>query len=167
MRSFLISFLFFIFGLLKSQDQNDFYISDAQGNQSLLVSCNYPFVNNNCISLTAHFPIFKLTDSYAVKAANFTPYSVTSKTVIKEDLDDVFTGIIDLPFSFCFYGKSYKQLVIGSNGMISFDISQANQPNAPNFSDTLPSQNLPKESIFVCFRISIFLKMMILKSVIL
>ena len=148
MRSFLISFLFFIFGLLKSQDQNDFYISDAQGNQSLLVSCNYPFVNNNCISLTAHYPIFKLTDSYAVKAANFTPYSVTSKTVIKEDLDDVFTGIIDLPFSFCFYGKSYKQLVIGSNGMISFDISQANQPNAPNFSDTLPSQNLPKESIF-------------------
>ena len=102
MRSFLISFLFFIFGLLKSQDQNDFYISDAQGNQSLLVSCNYPFVNNNCISLTAHYPIFKLTDSYAVKAANFTPYSVTSKTVIKEDLDDVFTGIIDLPFSFCF-----------------------------------------------------------------
>lgn len=39
-------------------------------------------------------------------------------------------------------------MVIGSNGMISFDTYQANQANPANFSEALPNQNLPKEGIF-------------------
>ncbi|MGB4448523.1 MAG: T9SS type B sorting domain-containing protein [Cloacibacterium sp.] len=53
-----------------------------------------------------------------------------------------------MPFKFCFYGQTYTQLVIGSNGMISFDTYQAYQANGANFSAPLPNQNLPKESVF-------------------
>lgn len=144
----ILALLLLTIGFFKSQSQSDFFISDAQGNQNPTISCSYPFVNGNCVQLTANYPQFRLTDSYRVTSAPYAPYSVPNKTVIKDNLDDVFTGEIDLPFSFCFYGKSYRKLLIGSNGMISFDVNQANQANAPNFSDSLPNQNLPKESIF-------------------
>lgn len=140
--------LLFFFGVYKSQSQSDFYISDSKGDQSLTINCDYPFVNGSCIMLSAHYPQYRLTDSYTVSSTTYAPYTAATKTVIKENLDDTFTGVIDLPFTFCFYGKAYKSLVIGSNGMVSFDTDQANQPNAPNFSDSLPNQNLPKESIF-------------------
>ena len=145
---FLKCFLILFFEILKSQTTSDVYISDVQGNQNPTISCSYPFVNGSCVQLTANYPQFRLTDSYQVSSVPYAPYSAPTKTVIKDNLDDVFTRVIDLPFSFCFYGKSYRKLVIGSNGMISFDTNQANQANAPNFSDTLPNQNLPKESIF-------------------
>ena len=145
---FLKCFLILFFEILKSQTISDVYISDVQGNQNPTISCSYPFVNGSCVQLTANYPQFRLTDSYQVSSVPYAPYSAPTKTVIKDNLDDVFTKVIDLPFSFCFYGKSYRKLVIGSNGMISFDTNQANQANAPNFSDTLPNQNLPKESIF-------------------
>ena len=103
------------------------------------------------MALSANYPSFKQTDNYAVSSINYTPYAVVNKTVITGDLDDSFSGIIDLPFKFCFYGQVYNQLVIGSNGMISFDTYQANQANPANFSEALPNPNLPKEAIFGVF----------------
>lgn len=142
-------FLFiFFFGFVKSQSASDFYISDNQGNENPTVSCNYPFVNGDCVGLTANYAAFKRTDKYTVSAKTFALYASSSKTVIKENLDDEFTSVVDLPFTFCFFDNAYTKIVIGSNGMISFDVAQANQPNAPNFSDTLPSDTLPKLSIF-------------------
>lgn len=152
MKSFSIfkwCFLFTLFfGAIKSQSNSDFYISDNQGNQNPVISCNYPFVNGDCVNLTANYPTFKRTDNYTVSSENFSPYTSSNATIIKENIDDVFTSVINLPFNFCFYNNVYNKIVIGSNGMISFDIAQANQPNAPNFSETLPSAKLPKLSIF-------------------
>ncbi|MFB0967365.1 MAG: hypothetical protein QMB15_07935, partial [Cloacibacterium sp.] len=146
--SFFIAILLVSFSFFKAQTASDFFISDAKNEKEVLVNCNYPLVNGNCVALSANYPSFKQTDNYAVSSINYTPYAVVNKTVIRGDLDDSFSGIIDLPFKFCFYGQVYNQLVIGSNGMISFDTYQANQANAANFSDALPNQNLPKEAIF-------------------
>ena len=148
---YIITLFVISVGFFKSQSQSDFYISDSQGNQNLVIDCNYPLVNGNCVALSANYPSFKQTDNYAVSSINYTPYAVVNKTVITGDLDDSFSGIIDLPFKFCFYGQVYNQLVIGSNGMISFDTYQANQANPANFSEALPNQNLPKEAIFGVF----------------
>lgn len=150
-KNLLLLGLFFVWifvGIFKAQTPSDFYITDDQGSNNPILNCGYPFVNNFCVKLNAHYPQFKLTDTYSVNSIPFSPYTATNKTVIKQNLDDEFTGIIPLPFTFCFYGVAYDKLVIGSNGMISFDINQANQPNAPNFTDTLPNQKLPKQSIF-------------------
>lgn len=149
--SFFIAILLVSFSFFKAQTASDFFISDAKNEREVLVNCNYPLVNGNCVALSANYPSFKQTDNYAVSSINYTPYTVVNKTVITGDLDDSFSGIIDLPFKFCFYGQVYNQLVIGSNGMISFDTYQANQANPANFSEALPNQNLPKEAIFGVF----------------
>ena len=149
--SFFITILLVSFSFFKAQTASDFFISDAKNEKEVLVNCNYPLVNGNCVALSANYPSFKQTDNYAVSSISYTPYTVVNKTVIRGDLDDSFSGIINLPFKFCFYGQVYNQLVIGSNGMISFDTYQANQANPANFSEALPNQNLPKEAIFGVF----------------
>jgi gliding motility-associated-like protein len=40
--------------------------------------------------------------------------------------DDAFTSVINIGFNFDFYGNSYNQLIAGDNGIVSFNISQAN-----------------------------------------
>ncbi len=40
--------------------------------------------------------------------------------------DDSYSGIINIGFSFDFYGNTYTQLVIGSNGIVSFNLGNAN-----------------------------------------
>jgi gliding motility-associated-like protein len=40
--------------------------------------------------------------------------------------DDSYSGVINIGFDFDFYGNTYTQCVIGSNGVISFDLSEAN-----------------------------------------
>lgn len=149
--SFFITILLVSFSFFKAQTASDFFISDARNEKEVLVNCNYPLVNGNCVALSANYPSFKQTDNYAVSSINYTPYAVVNSTVIRGDLDDSFSGIINLPFKFCFYGQVYDHLVIGSNGMISFDTNQANQANPANFSEALPNQNLPKEAIFGVF----------------
>lgn len=154
--SFFITILLVSFSFFKAQTASDFFISDARNEKEVLVNCNYPLVNGNCVTLSANYPSFKQTDNYAVSSIRYTPYAVVSPTVIRGDLDDSFSEKIVLPFKFCFYGQVYDHLVIGSNGMISFDIDQANQANPANFSDALPNQNLPKEAIFGVFHDMVF-----------
>jgi gliding motility-associated-like protein len=40
--------------------------------------------------------------------------------------DDVWSNTVNIGFNFSFYGINYTQCIIGSNGLISFDISKAN-----------------------------------------
>src|SRR5690606_20784063 len=42
--------------------------------------------------------------------------------------DDVFSESIPLPFDFCFFGDTYTSVSIGSNGIISFDPTDASIP---------------------------------------
>jgi gliding motility-associated-like protein len=53
------------------------------------------------------------------------PYSGSS---IKNfgGVDDGFGPVETLPFPFCYFGQTYTQFVIGTNGVISFDIGNAN-----------------------------------------
>lgn len=41
--------------------------------------------------------------------------------------DDVWSGVVNVGFTFNFYGQNYTQCVIGSNGLVSFNTNQANQ----------------------------------------
>ena len=41
--------------------------------------------------------------------------------------DDVWSGTVNIGFTFSFYGQNYTQCVIGSNGLVSFNTSQASQ----------------------------------------
>ena len=45
------------------------------------------------------------------------------------DIDDRWSDVIDLGFEFCFFGETYSQILIGSNGVLSFELDNANSYN--------------------------------------
>jgi len=47
------------------------------------------------------------------------PYNVGTALALS---DDQWSGVIALPFPFCFYGTTYTQCLIGSNGLVTFNI---------------------------------------------
>ncbi|HMN33060.1 MAG TPA: PKD domain-containing protein [Chitinophagaceae bacterium] len=69
------------------------------------------------------------TDSYSVTQIPYNPYPWVGANQILVGVDDIFSGVVQLPFPFCFFGQKYNSIVVGANGQISFDITQANQYN--------------------------------------
>jgi gliding motility-associated-like protein len=105
-------------------------------NQS--VDCNV-----NCADLTAAVLETGETTSYAVTSVPYAPPSPFTGGIAQLiNTDDIWGGIINLPFNFCFYGNVYSQVIIGANGLITFDIAEANQGCAWAFTDAIPSANL-------------------------
>jgi len=61
--------------------------------------------------------------------------------------------VINLPFSFCYWGNSYNQLVVSSNGYINFNTANANGYSNWVISNSLPNTiDLPGNSICGPFR---------------
>ena len=67
--------------------------------------------------------------------------NLNSPTVIPTLTDDSFSGPVPIGFDFTFYGNSFNQCTIGSNGIISFNMGNANGycPWALGGVGTLPS----------------------------
>lgn len=53
--------------------------------------------------------------------------------------DDVFSGVINIGFSFTFFGNTYTQCVISSNNFISFNLSNANSFSPWTISQPIPN----------------------------
>ena len=104
----------------------------------------------DCYDLTAsYFTPQDTGSSYTVNSIPFDPVAVAVPGGITED--DTYSGVVDLGFTFCFFGNNANQIVIGGNGNISFDLSLANQIYDWQFSDNVPSPNLPSGGIFGAF----------------
>ena len=96
------------------------------------------------LDVTADFFDVGSTTSYTVEAIDFCPpYPFTVGTPIFVGFDDIFSDVIPLPFDFCFYGNVFNQAVIGANGLITFDITQANQICAFAYSASVPTPSAP------------------------
>ncbi|WP_193811883.1 T9SS type B sorting domain-containing protein [Kaistella flava (ex Peng et al. 2021)] len=105
------------------------------------------------------FPEFHETTIYAVSKENFTPYGAFNEgTSVGADADDLFINRIKLPFNFCYFGNNYREFVIGSNGVITFDTGQLGKVNYPNVDYLNPSSALPKNMIFGVFSDLVFSK---------
>lgn len=70
------------------------------------------------------------TDSYSVDPIPYNPYPWVGGNSILVGTDDIWSGVIPLPFPFCFFGQKYNAIVIGANGQVGFDITQAGLYNA-------------------------------------
>ena len=146
---FLVStFIFFSSPLAGQLSGNNPVITDSFGNQDPVINCSYP-LNGKCLELKTTFQEFNETTSYAVSSENYSPYGAfNAGTPLNADGDDQFFGKIPIPFNFCFYGINYKEAIIGSNGVVTFDTSQFGNINYPNVENANPSDTLPKSSIF-------------------
>lgn len=79
-----------------------------------------------CTNLTATVQGTVSTTSYSLGTIPYNPYSFTAGPQVLVNIDDIWTPVITIPFCFEFYGNTYSQCIIGSNGLISFDVSMAN-----------------------------------------
>jgi hypothetical protein len=91
-------------------------------------------------SIVASVPHIRQSDDYAVQAIPFQPYAYDGGTELTAlYADDIYSSIINLPFTACFYGARYNSLVVGSNGIVTFDITNAQKRN--NFQQTVSFRN--------------------------
>lgn len=81
------------------------------------------------------------------------PYQTfTGQLPVQFTSDDINSGLITLPFTFDFYGTTYSQIVVSTNGYIDFRTSMANAPSPWSFSTSIPDTNFPvKNSILGCY----------------
>ena len=106
---------------------------------------------SNCIILEAEVTEVGLTNSYSVSSINYAPpYPFDQGTPIIAGYDDVWSEIIPLPFTFCFFGNTYDKIVIGVNGVITFDTTLASPPGFNFFTasqcDWPFSQSIPNST---------------------
>ncbi|MFN8291530.1 MAG: gliding motility-associated C-terminal domain-containing protein [Chitinophagaceae bacterium] len=99
-----------------------------------------------CSTLVGQVPHIKSSGDYAVTSIAHTPYPWSAPGGVELTelyADDVYSRLINLPFSFCFYGTLYNSLVVGSNGIITFDVSNANKVNSWSLT-TVPHGVVPQ-----------------------
>lgn len=76
------------------------------------------------VSLTSSMAnAFAGTDSYSIATIPFTPYPVLGGNSVTM-ADDQVAGPLAIGFQFCFFGNTYTQFYLGSNGWIGFSPAQ-------------------------------------------
>lgn len=101
----------------------------------------------DCYDLTAsYFTPKDASSTYVVNSIPFDPVTVSVDGGLSSD--DQYSEVIDLGFTFCYFGNASNQIVIGGNGDISFDTSLAGQYNSWSFDEDVPNVNLPSGGIF-------------------
>jgi len=83
--------------------------------------------NTLCTPFAAQIPEIKSTETYTVSAIPYTPYPYVTTApglaLACGNQDDKFFATSNLSFPFCFYGQTFNSLVVGTNGLITFDAS--------------------------------------------
>src|ERR1051326_2033815 len=100
---------------------------------SATVSAQYPSLSlgpddtldcrTNCTTLHANYVHSMATTSYAVSQIPYNPFSFTSGVDIGLTADDLWSSPIAIPFTFCFYGHNYNEVIVGTNGLVSFNLA--------------------------------------------
>jgi hypothetical protein len=88
--------------------------------------------------------------NYSVSPIPFQQFTATLP--VQGTQDDINSNAIQLPFNFDFYGVSYNQIVVSTNGYIDFRTTSANQFSPWSFTQSVPAADFPvKNSILGCF----------------
>ncbi|RAR70207.1 T9SS type A sorting domain-containing protein [Flavobacterium aciduliphilum] len=89
-------------------------------------------------------------NNYSVSSIPFQQYTATLPVVGTQD--DTNSSVIDLPFPFDFYGVTYNQIIVSTNGYIDFRTSLANAMSPWSFNQSVPSTSFPvMNSILGCY----------------
>ncbi len=97
---------------------------------------------SGCTTLTATVQGTVATTSYSVAPTPYFPFPFTGTPVLV-NIDDTWSDTVSLPFCFEFYGATYSKCIIGSNAVISFDLSNAGGFNTWAINNATPSSTPP------------------------
>lgn len=101
--------------------------------------------NDACATISATAFQAGSTTNYSVASIPHNPpiaYDAAGGTAVSVGQDDVWSSIITLPFTFCYYGQSYTTCKIGSNGAIQFGPAAGGGTHPWSFTANAPSTNL-------------------------
>ena len=75
-----------------------------------------------CVNLEATYLPLGDTSNYTATSIPYNPpYQFNClRNPVSVNTDDVWSPVVNLPFTFCFYGNTYTTCIIGSNGIIRF-----------------------------------------------
>jgi gliding motility-associated-like protein len=141
MKARLLIFLSIFF--IKSQLQAQVNGAPSLGvGPDVVLPCNIP-----CLDLNAQLLQIGSTSSYGVAGIPYAPplaFNTPNGNPVLTSGDDRWSDIIPLPFPFCFYGDTYNELKIGTNGAIKLGPAPlSNGGNHPwSFNSSVPSSNL-------------------------
>jgi len=79
-----------------------------------------------CTNLNATVQGTAGTSTYTVSSIPYNPYPFTGGNPVLVNIDDTWSSTINMPFCFDFFGNTYNQLVIGSNALVTFDLTVVN-----------------------------------------
>lgn len=123
-------------------------IKDIQGNENPVIDCSYP-LSGKCLQLNVTAPTFYDTSTYNVSPIPFTPpIKFNDGISLNANSDDLFIKKVSLPFNFCFFGNNFNEVVIGTNGKITFDSSQLGNIDSPSAEEQNPNTIYPKNTVF-------------------
>ena len=93
------------------------------------------------------FSLQAFSQCYSVTQITYAPDSFNLGTSIPV-MDDQYSNPIQMPFSFCFFGNVYNQVLVGANGVIQFDTSLAGGYCQWPVATAIPSVSDPVNAIF-------------------
>lgn len=102
----------------------------------LLIPCYSKPVYSQCYQI----------DSIAYQPETYTGTGVISSQLSFPDFNK-YSTVIDIGFSFCFFGDTVTQLIVGENGIVSFDLDSANGSCPDSIMAALPDPSNPTNSI--------------------
>jgi len=105
-----------------------------------------------CANLTATPVSGNQPTNYTVQQIPYNPYPYNVGTPILVNIDDIYSALLPIGFNFCYYGNTYNQCIVGSNGILSFDLGQANQYCQWPINAAIPSANNPLNCIMGTFQ---------------
>ncbi|MGZ3929918.1 MAG: hypothetical protein ACXVP0_00745, partial [Bacteroidia bacterium] len=112
-----------------------------------------PLCAGSCAVLTASVVPVNATTTYSILSVPYTPFPYTGGTAVSVGTDDVWSPVVNLGFNFCFFGNTYSQCILGSNGQLCFNTGLASGYDNYVCSAALPSTaNMPGNTICAPFR---------------
>ncbi len=106
----IVIFIFFLSGPLSAQNGFNTGLNGTVIN----LPCG-----ENCVTQPFRVPHLKSSSDYSINTIGYTPFAYTTPTgneITEVYADDLYSALINMPFSFCFYDSIYTKAVIGSNG---------------------------------------------------
>jgi hypothetical protein len=116
----LLIFIIFTISSFNLHGQN---CTSTDINNTTVTTCG-----NNCTAVKLKLQNVGNTSNYKVRTIAYKPYPYITNFGFEDPrvyIEGAFGNVINLPFSFCFYDSVYNKLVSSSNGVITFDTTNA------------------------------------------
>lgn len=138
------------------QECIDVIATTTTGQNEAVVDCDFAVDGEVCIDLEVSYPNVPSTDTYDYISIPFNPVipfdqgtPLTPNMPLDNGIvDDKFSDAIPLGFSFCFYDQNFTEIIIGTNGILTFDLEEAGADAPSGISVSNPDPALIDNAIF-------------------